>query len=358
MNVVGYAGAVVASAVTMGSSGSGAAGCSSVAGTHWYFAEGSSDLGYDERLILYNPFPDEAVVRVSFITAKGKESKANLSDQAVPSGATSMLRVNSFVLREPLLSIEVDAVRGRVVAWRSLQSNAAKQPHGEEFSLGATSSHTDWFFPAGEIGSGYDERIALLNPNDKAARVSISVLTDKGTVQPAKLLDITVPPASSTTVAPAGAMKSCVSKGCAIGTVVSSTNGIGVVAERTISYSTDQIRGVASETGAWRTSPRWYLGPGSFDPTRDSVFVLNPTTANARVSLKLVSDNRGPRAPAALQHLKIRAGTRAEISLQRWTSGEPVVVLLSSDQQVVAERFSYSRSAHDVAALMGRPLPE
>ncbi|MEA2507070.1 MAG: hypothetical protein QOH48_1688 [Actinomycetota bacterium] len=357
VNVVGYGGAVVANAVTAGRTGIDAVPCSEVAGTRWYFGEGSSDLGYDERLILYNPFPDEAVVRVSFITPKGKETKANLTDHAVPSGATSVLRLDRFVLKERLLSVEVDAVRGRVVAWRSSQVHAARRPHGQQLSLGATQSHTEWFLPAGEIGSGYDERIALFNPNQKAARVSISLMTPTKTVQPAKLLDITVPPASSKSVALAAAVKACRTQRCPIGAVVSSTNGVGVVAERTIWYSTSHIQGVASETAASTTALRWYLGPASFHPTRDSVFVLNPTTADATVSLKLETDRHGPRSPAPLQHMKVKAGTRVEVRIDRWTSGKPVVVLLSSDQQVVAERFSYSVRARDASAVMGTALP-
>jgi hypothetical protein len=55
--------------------------------------------------------------------------------------------------------------------------------------------------------------------------------------------------------------------------------------------------------------------------------------------------------------LKVKAGTRLEIHVNKWTSGRPVIALLTSDQQVVAERFSFSRKAHDASAVMGRPLP-
>jgi hypothetical protein len=357
MNVVGYAGAAIASAVTTGSSGVGATGCSSVAGRRWYFAEGSSALGYDERLILYNPFPDEAVARVSFITPSGKQTKANLSDQAVPAGATSVLRLNRFILKEPLLSIEVDAIRGRLVAWRSLAAHARSRPRGLQLSLGATNSHPEWFFPDGAVGDGYDERIALLNPNSKAAQVSISVLNTKRTAQPAKLLNITIPPASSKSVAPASAITGCRKKVCGLGAVVTATNGVGVVAERTVWYSTGHLQGVASEIGTPVTAERWYLGPASFAPTRDSVVVMNPTTADAIVSLTLETNDRAPRAPGPLQHLKLRAGTRLEVPVNRWTRGRPVIVLLTSDQQVAAERFSYSQRGHDASALMGRALP-
>jgi hypothetical protein len=357
VNVVGYAGTVMSSAVTVGPSGVGATACSATAGRRWYFAEGSSALGYDERLILYNPFPDEAVVRVSFLTPNGKQTKANLSDQAVPAGATSVLRLNDFVLKEPLLSIQIDAIRGRLVAWRSLQAHARGRPRGEQLSLGATDSRTEWFLPDGDVGQGYDERIALLNPGSKAARVTISVLTAHRTVQPPKLLNITVPPASSKTVAPAPAITGCNRKVCGIGVVVTSTNNVGIVAERTIWYSTGHLSGVASEIGAPGTAMHWYLGPASFAPARDWISVVNPTTADARVSVTLETDRGGPKAPAALQHLKVKAGTRLQIPVNRWTSGRPVVSLLSSDQQVVAERSSYSRGGNDVSALMGRRLP-
>jgi hypothetical protein len=357
VNVVGYAGAVISSAVTEGSSGVGAAGCSATAGRRWYFAEGSSALGYDERLILYNPFPDEAVARVSFITPDGKQTKANLSDQAVPAGATSVLRLNAFVLKEPLLSIEVDAIRGRLVAWRSLQAHPRGRPHGEQLVLGATNSHTEWFLPDGDTGQGYDERIAIVNPNSKAARVTVSVLTAHRTVQPRKLLNITVPPASSKSVAPGPAITGCNHNVCGIGAEVTSTNGVGVVAERTIWYSTGHLQGVASEIGASGTATRWYLGPASFAPTRDWISVINPTTAVASVSVTLESDSGGPQSPGALQNLKVKAGTRLQIPLNRWTGGRPVIALLSSDQQVVAERSAYSRHGNDVSALMGRRLP-
>ncbi len=356
VNVVGYAGAAIASAVTRGGSGVGATACSSVAGRRWYFAEGSSALGYDERLILYNPFPDEAVARVSFITPSGKQTKANLSDQAVPAGATSVLRLNAFILKEPLLSIEVDAIRGRLVAWRSLEARTRHRPHGLQLSLGATNSHTEWFFPDGAVGDGYDERIALLNPNSKAAQVSISVLTANRTVQPAKLLNITVPPASSKSVAPADAITGCAKQVCAVGTVVTATNGVGVVAERTMWYSTGHVQGVASEIGAPVTAERWYLGPASFAPTRDSVSVLNPTTADATVTLTLETDRRSLPSSGPLK-LKVNAGTSLQVPITKWTRGRPVIVLLTSDQQIVAERSSYSRRGHDASALMGRALP-
>src|ERR671918_2847061 len=88
-NVVGRGGAAFASAMSAFSepvAGRGAAPCSRTASSRWYFGEGSSILGFDERLLVYNPFPDEAVVAVSFLTPAGTREPANLSDVGVPAG--------------------------------------------------------------------------------------------------------------------------------------------------------------------------------------------------------------------------------------------------------------------------------
>ena len=87
-DVVGYGGLVDATVVTSIDepiSGVGAAACAPAASTRWFFPEGNSTVTHDERLVIYNPFPDEAVVNVSLLTPGGERSKAGLADTAVPS---------------------------------------------------------------------------------------------------------------------------------------------------------------------------------------------------------------------------------------------------------------------------------
>ena len=113
VDVVGFGTPVEATAFQRTPGGAGATGCSSIAGTRWYFAAGSSALGYDERILVYNPFPEESVVRLSFFTPTGAKVKANLSDIPVRAGTTREISVNEFITLQDELAASVTAVRGR-----------------------------------------------------------------------------------------------------------------------------------------------------------------------------------------------------------------------------------------------------
>ncbi|MBW3594191.1 MAG: hypothetical protein KY391_01330, partial [Actinobacteria bacterium] len=174
--------------------GAAAARCPRVVSDRWYFPAGSSSLGYDERILIRNPFPDEAVVSVTFYTPTGKTTKANLAEIAVPAGESQVVRVNEFILRQPVLGASVTAQRGRIVAWRAMFAEPDDRPHGVYLSLGATSPSLEWYFPEGAVGNGLEEVITLLNPHQREAIVTISLATTTGRQQPPKLLEIRVPP--------------------------------------------------------------------------------------------------------------------------------------------------------------------
>ena len=167
-DVVGYGGTIDATAVTSIDerkvSGVGAAACSPRASTKWFFPEGNSTVTHDERLLIYNPFPDEAVVRVSLLTPAGDRSKAGLSDVAVPSESSITVAINDFLLEQKVLGAVVTTVRGRVVAWRLSIAQPDEKPSGVQFTLGATGTAAAWHFPEGAIGEGIDERISIMNP--------------------------------------------------------------------------------------------------------------------------------------------------------------------------------------------------
>ena len=123
LDVIGLGSEVAASYTTNVSGrfrGTASSSCSRTASERWHFADGSSARGFDQRLLVYNPFPDEAVVKVTFHTRNGEIARAGLANLAVPSGETARIRVNDFLLRRPMLGTSVTAARGRVVVWRLL----------------------------------------------------------------------------------------------------------------------------------------------------------------------------------------------------------------------------------------------
>ncbi|MFN2490086.1 MAG: DUF5719 family protein [Actinomycetota bacterium] len=335
--------------------GAAAATCASAASDRWYLPAGTSALGSDERLLLFNPFLDEAVVRVVFFTPSGTSSKANLADVAVPAGRSVEVRVNEFVLREPRLGAAVLVTRGRVVAWRELLPATRKRP-GVEMTLGARATAPVWYFPEGGVGKGYDETISLLNPSDDEAVVTITLASADKVVQPPQLVELAVAPHTIRTVSLAE-VASQPTEPQGVSAWVTATNGVPVVAERTVRYDGKQRTGVSSEVGASEAARAWLLGPASLDPTRDAVAVLNPGSSDATLSLELIRAGGEPLMPARLRSIAVPAGLRAAVRIERWTRGrDAVAVVLSSSEPVIAERVAYSAADSDAAAVMGSPV--
>jgi hypothetical protein len=337
--------------------GAGAAACTETASTAWYFAEGSSALDYDERLLIYNPFPDEAVVQVTLFGPKGDRTRANLSDIAVPARGSVVVSLNEFVLRQKFLSTTVTATRGRVVAWRALLATPENRAQGVQLSLGAPATAPEWYFPDGAVGDGYEERLAVLNPSDQEAIVTISLVTNKKTIQPPKLLELGVPPESSRSVVLKDVVEGRQGELGTVGAVVRSTNGVGIVSERTVWYATGRLEGVASEVGSAQAASDWWLGPALVRPQVDVVAVMNPGTADVRVTISFLRRFEDPLIAKRLTDIVVRRDARIRIPVDATTGGAPTVALVHATGPVVAERFAYSGWAADVAAVMGMPVP-
>lgn len=337
--------------------GAGAAACTETASTAWYFAEGSSALDYDERLLIYNPFPDEAVVQVTLFGRKGDRTRANLSDIAVPAGGSVVVSLNEFVLRQQFLSTTVTATRGRVVVWRTLLATPENRAEGVQLSLGAPATAPEWYFPDGALDDGYEERLALLNPSEQEAVVTISLVTNRKTIQPPKLLELRVPPESSRSVVLKDVVEGRQAELGTVGAVVRSTNEVGIVAERTVWYATGRLEGVASEVGSAQAAPDWWLGPALVRPQIDVVVVMNPGTANVRVTISFLRRFGDPLTAKRLTEIVVPRDARIRIPVDATTGGAPTVALVHATGPVVAERFAYSSAAADVAAVMGVPVP-
>lgn len=356
VDVVGYGAGLVAGALSQFAKpvkGATAVRCSPDASATWYFPEGSSDIGYEELILLYNPFPAEAVARVNLYTKKGIQSKANLSDIPVHQSSTTAIALNEFVLDQPSLAASVEVTRGRLVAWKVLFVRADGVPEGVASSLGADAPALNWYFPSGEIGRGAAQRISVLNPSDQEATVTISLVTSKGVVQPETLVDVAVAAQSVKTVEPQDFLKADEANVGPASVVVRSINGVGVVAERTLFYSRADLQGVASDVGAPSPGLSWALVPASTRATGDVISILNPGTKGSTVSVTLVRAGGDPLSPADLQDVRVRASARVKFPIGHFTKGEPMMAFVSATEPVVADRFAYSAADEDVATTIG-----
>ncbi len=334
--------------------GAGATLCSERPSDTWYFPAGSSELGYDERILLYNPFPDEAVARITFFTPTGPRSKAGLDDVAVPSGGWTEVEVNKFMNTQDVLSASVDAVRGRLVAWKVLFARPENAPNGATFTLGAPEPAPKWFFPQGFLGDGANEVLSILNPTDEEVTVTLTTFGSGVGLGPARANEIQLEPETSQDVALED-LEFVLNEGVElahIGVVVTSNNGVPIVVERTISVS-DEGAGRTQEVGLTQAGTTWMLPPVARDASEDELVFLNAGRRTARIDAEILT-LEGTERPKALQDMKVARAGRVEKSLSEIDVEEPFYVVVTSDNPITVERRA--SVGDDIADLMGRSV--
>ena len=58
--------------------------CAREPSRHWFFADGTTERGAEEWLALFNPFGDNAIVDVSFLTEDGFQAPGETQAVVVP----------------------------------------------------------------------------------------------------------------------------------------------------------------------------------------------------------------------------------------------------------------------------------
>jgi hypothetical protein len=260
-----------------------------------------------------------------------------------------------FILQENVLGTRITSVRGRFVAWKALFAAPENRPAGVTLTLGATEPATEWYFPTGASGNGIDERLTVLNPGDEEALVDVTLVTDERTLPAPDLVGLEIPGGSTREISLAKALRD--KDVGAVSAQVRTTNGVEVVAERSVFYDTGSFNGYTSEIGASAPSTSLWLGPPAGQPSSDTMILLNVSEEEAEVDVELRRASGEAFRPEQLQGIMVPTGGRGRIELSKWSEEEPVIAIITASSPVVAERIAYSGSTDDVATLMGFPTP-
>ena len=341
--------------------GTGAGNCATDASQDWYFPSGDSSVATDYRLIIANPFPDEAVVQISFMTSGGEETSAQLSEVAVPAGDVEVASVSDAAIPQDLLSVRLHSARGRVVAWKALWTKPEGEASGLEFTLGAPAPATEWYFPAGEVRDRARQAITVMNPNEEESSVSVSLSTNEEPVQSSKLLEIAIAPQSSKRLVIPDRLDEKMGNVGGISAVVSVDNGVPVVAESTTVFSGEgSLTGRMTEVGSTTVSDSWLVAPPSGEPTSDLLVLQNPTTEEATVNVSIYGgrsdEGSEPVSPGNFQDITVPPGLRVSVSLEDIAvSRGSWLEVVATGSEVVAERLTFNESRSDVSSVMGHP---
>ena len=339
-----------------GPQGFSTAPCASSASDRWYLAEGSTareGANPEDRMLLalYNPFPEDAIVDLSFTHESGRSVPSDFTGLVVKGGSLRIVNVGAHVRRRAHISMTAEARSGRIVIDRIQLRNGTNK--GMSLALAATSPGTTWYFPEGLVADGVGESFHLYNPTNDEAQVSIELALESGAAEP---FDLTVPPLGRLTVVAGDEER--VPKGVGHAATVVSLNDVPIVAERSVVAGPPSERGAgaADSLGARRTAERWVLAAGAATPTVDEwVVVLNPGPGDATVNVRALAAGQ-LLAPESLPPFEVKAGRRVSVRATEHFSREDLALLVESSSPVVVERGVYLVGSPGIALSSGIPL--
>ncbi len=149
--------------------------------TIWYFAEGSTQPGFDEYLLLSNMEDNDITVTITYITDKGVEKQFN---HDLPAHSRRTVFVNAEMPNEVGLAAIVQGTWG-FICERASYFNHNKIDGGHQ-AIGSTAPANDLFFAEGFTGtsaSPFDEWILVLNPDTSAANLHVTYMFPGGASQ-------------------------------------------------------------------------------------------------------------------------------------------------------------------------------
>ena len=286
--------------------------CSTKSSSSWFIAEGSTAKDALLVLALFNPFPEDAIADLAFSTEQGRAVPADFQGIVVPARRIVAVDVGTHVRRREQVAASVVARSGRLVV-NKLQVRSAAGRAGISLSAASPGASTTWRFPDGYVTPGVREELHLFNAADREAKVDVELALETGSVEP---FELTVPPQGRVTLDLTG--ESRVPRGVPHGIIVTSSNGVPTVAERTIESATPSARlGRSVLVGASASAKRWGFAVGAATPTYDEwIVVLNAGADKVTFSVQALADGQ-MLAVEGLQDIELPAGRRTALSARR-----------------------------------------
>ncbi len=370
-----------------GEHGEDAAPCATFAAPTWHFAWGSTARDAREVVVLFNPFPSAATVDASFVTEDGRREPVRFQGLPVPPGTVVGVDLGDDVTRADQVAATFRVRSGRVVAERLQQYDGSLGPEGLALTLGAPLAGTGWVFPDGEASAASPatpapedredpredrtalvttERIVVYNPGDERAEVDVTPVPT-GDVAAPQPFSLSIGPGRYEIVDYGGQQR--IEPGVAHATVVRSTNGQPVVAERVVldqgpvparsRRGTPRPGELSATLGARLAAPVWRL-PSVADVGGDGrtveIVVFNPSADAARTVEVGLAARDPDDAPTPPEPVDVAPGQRVAFALDEDAVAEAGDGAVVADGPVVVERVVRTADGRRVSAQPAIPV--
>lgn len=350
-----YGGAASVSQVVSTHEGSASQPCASSSSPQWYFPDGATLRNASDDISLLNPYPVDAVADLSFTTEQGLEQPDAFRGVVVPAQGLTVLDLGTHLRRRSHIAVTVTTRGGDIVVYQTelVTKPPARAPRlgtpgaldpvlpqpGVGLTLGAAQTSTSWWWPEGADGPGYVERYVVYNPGGGTARLTLSLVAAGSGEGLGSSSQLTVGPTSTSVLTING--QPWALPGIAYAAHLQSTNGVPVVAERSVTAGAPSLyRGIGTLLGEAVPADEWLVAPNVqvLEP-RIWLELVNPGATPAVVSVDSVS--RGKREPVAgVPSLVVAPGQHGEEQLSGADTDQ--VLVLSSSQPVLVEKDSYA----------------
>jgi Family of unknown function (DUF5719) len=156
--------------------------CSTMLAPQQWFPAGSAALGHDTQLALFNPFPEAAVIDLSFLSERGPATPTALQGLVVNGNSVRMINVGRLLRYREQISTHVTVRTGRAVSLERLIS-----PAGPTFQLPAPEAASQWFFPASRVPEVGTERFVVANPSESEVTIEFRAAFSSAEAEPFEL---------------------------------------------------------------------------------------------------------------------------------------------------------------------------
>jgi hypothetical protein len=158
--------------------------------TSWYFAEGSTDVGFETYLLVENPQDKAASIALTFCDGDGKKTEAT---RTVNANTRSTFKMSDYVDGQDFgvrLVSDVPIVAERSTYWDVTEVNSLWETIEGNSSMGSPGTHKTWVVPEGSTTAGFYPVVAIANFGDTKADITARFLDETGV---SKTATISVP---------------------------------------------------------------------------------------------------------------------------------------------------------------------
>lgn len=332
-------------------SGDSHAACANATSDSWYLADGFTVEGSLDQIVLTNPFEQTVVANLSFATQEGPRQPGSYRGLTVPARSVRVIDLGApgaGAQSEPILAVNVEAARGRLVVGRS-QRFLGGGRLGTQVTLASPTLRNQWWFANGIRDEGVTARYSIYNPTSDPVEVDALFL---GIDAPLALDPIEVPARQVVTVDPGEFSVDDLPIGRHAAVFATSNASSSIVVERATTDRQDDQVGTTVIAGA---PPRqdgfiattWHVAAGPPTPVTGGLVFYNVTNTPGTVSVFAIGSS-GPSPVPGLQDVELGAASVVAVDLT-----DPLVIgrelVVESTTGVMVER-SYPIGRADLRA--------